>query len=113
MWRIVGMVVIGMGVGLWPVWSSAAPAGSAARGEDPRATCERYAREDGVKSQHLSHYMQQCLRDLALDRAYEEEDAESEVVEEPTSAPPSTPPANTSAPEGKKNVLPTQPGRPR
>ncbi|MBF0180709.1 MAG: hypothetical protein HQM03_11870 [Magnetococcales bacterium] len=70
----------------------AAPAKDAP-GYDPKAACERYAQEDGIKPQHMDDYLAQCLKDLSNERAADD-DLEPDPPDEPpviAAPPPGTP----------------------
>lgn len=117
MWRTFGVaVLLGLG-GLWPEGLLAAAAPSGTQRDDPQVICERYAREDGVKPPQMANYLSQCQRDLALDRAYEEEEPDADPIDEPVMEPKPAPPAKSAAPEAKspdpaKKSAPTQTRRP-
>ncbi|MBF0215299.1 MAG: hypothetical protein HQM00_17365, partial [Magnetococcales bacterium] len=84
MFRFLVMVGV-LGVTLTSLDSLHAAAVGGDAGYDPRGICERFAQEDGVRSEKMNAYMDQCLRDLAMDRAYEEEEPiDSEPSEETT-----------------------------
>ncbi|MBF0296230.1 MAG: hypothetical protein HQL96_13660 [Magnetococcales bacterium] len=73
--------------------SLAAPA-KEAPGYDPKAACERYAQEDGIRPEHLNDYLSQCLRDLSNERAADD-DTDLEPDEPPVIA---VPPPGKSPP---------------